>query len=361
MKYVAVIMAGGVGAKLWPRSRERRPKQFSHIIGEGTMIQNTLAALRPLFASEDIFVVTNESMLPLVHEQLPDIPYQNIITEPFGRNTAPCIALAATLICARYDSDTVLAVFPSDHYITSVSEFQRCIRTGCSAAAETGDIITLGVEPTRPESEYGYIQIRDNEHVCTNDNGFLRRISTFAEKPDTDTARRFLTSGDFLWNTGIFFWKISTFRTAFDRYLPDFAPFFKLLDKHIGKPSYNEILDTVYRQLRSISLDYAILEKADNILVIEGNFGWSDVGSWDEVYRLSLKDTNNNALEGDVIAVNSTNCYAKSDGKLIGLVGVEDLIVVDSDEAIVICRRGSAQDVRELINFLRRKQINHFL
>lgn len=361
MNHVAVVMAGGVGARLWPRSRERQPKQFTHIIGEGTMIQNTISVLKNVFELQHIFIVTSDSMLQLVREQLPEIPVENIITEPFGRNTAPCIALASSHICARYDGETVMAVFPSDHFITSVGEFLQCIRIGCSAAAEIGDIITLGVQPTRPEAAFGYIQVRENEHVCTTDNGFLRPISTFAEKPDIDTAKRFVTSGDFLWNTGIFFWKVSTFRKAFDLYLPDFSPLFRLLDKHIGKESYSEILDTVYRQLRAISLDYAILEKADNILVIEGNFGWSDVGSWDEVYRLSLKDSHNNAIEGDVIAIDTTNCYAKSNGKLIGLVGVEDLIVVDSDVAIVICKRGASQDVKELINFLRRKQINHFL
>lgn len=361
MKNVAVVMAGGVGARLWPRSRERQPKQFTHIIGEGTMIQNTVEILKNRFDPNDIFIVTSASMVPIVHEQLPDIPTENIIAEPFGRNTAPCIALAVAHIDARYGENTVVAVFPSDHFITSISEFLQCVRTGCSAAAEIGDIITLGVEPTRPEAAFGYIQIRENEHVCTTDNGFLRRISTFAEKPDIDTAKRFVASGDFLWNTGIFFWKTSTFREAFAKYLPDYAPFFKLLDKHIGKESYGEILDTVYRQLRAISLDYAILEKADNILVIEGNFGWSDVGSWDEVYCLAMKDANNNAIEGEVIAIDSTNCYAKSNGKLIGLVGVEDLIVVDSDVALFICKRGASQNVKELVNFLRRKQINHFL
>lgn len=361
MKNVAVVMAGGVGARLWPRSRERQPKQFTHIIGKGTMIQNTVEMLRNRFEPSDIFIVTSAAMIPFVQEQLPEIPAENIIAEPFGRNTAPCIALAAAHIDARYGEDTVMAVFPSDHFITNAGEFLQCVKTGCSAAAEIGDIITLGVEPTRPESAFGYIQLRDNEHVCTTDNGFLRRISTFAEKPDIETAKRFVASGDFLWNTGIFFWKTSTFRQAFTTYLPDYAPFFKLLDKHIGKPSYSEMLDTVYRQLRGISLDYAILEKAENILVIEGNFGWSDVGSWDEVYCLAMKDANNNALEGEVIAIDSSNCYVKSHGKLIGLVGVDDLIVVDSDVALVICKRSASQDVKELVNFLRRKQINHFL
>ena len=361
MKKIAVIMAGGLGVRLWPRSREQHPKQFTHILGEGTMIQNSVARLQPLFNPEDIYIVTTPALEKVVYEQLPLIPKENVLLEPFGRNTAPCVALAATLLEDKFGKDTLMVVLPSDHLVTNVIEYQQALETACKAAEIPGNIVTLGVTPTRPESSFGYIQVKDEETNPDFLEQGIRTVTTFAEKPDLATARRFLKAGDFLWNTGIYFWTIPTFWAAFEQYLPEHAPLFHLLQKHLHKETYNEILENIYRQLRSISLDYGILEKARNVLVIEGQFGWSDVGSWDEVYLLSRKDAQNNVIEGNAIAIDTNNCYVRSHEKLLTLIGVDDLIVVDSDVALFICKRESSQNVKEVINFMRRKHITHFL
>ncbi len=356
-------MAGGYGVRLWPYSRERRPKQFIHIIGDGTMIQETVGRLSPLFAPEDIFIVTGPDGEELVREQLPAIPAENIIVEPFGRNTAPCIALAACIIEERLGEDAVMAVFPSDHLIMNVGEFQVAVKTAADVAEQINGVVTLGVTPTRPETGFGYIQIEDEQEGERNafyERG-LRLMSNFAEKPDIETAKRFLVAGDFLWNSGIFVWKISIIWEAFAKYLPDHYPLFQLLKKHVAKDSYAETLENVYRQMRNISLDYGIMEKARDMYVLEVSFGWSDVGTWDEVHRLRLKDAQDNVIDGNVITIDSSNCLISARDKLISTVGVSDLIIIETDDTIMICKRSESQKVKEIIDFLRRKRINHFL
>lgn len=359
MKKVALIMAGGLGARFWPRSSERHPKQFIHLLGEGTMIQNTVARLAPLFDYEDIYIVAPQSYTKMMRQQLPAIPRKNLILEPFGRNTAPCLALSALTLNQKFDGDTIMTVMPSDHIVHNVREFHLNIETSQQAAADLGGIIALGVKPTRPETGFGYVQVSENP----NDVGELysdgvRKVFTFAEKPDIATANRFCVAGDFLWNTGIFSSTIDTVHSALHSCLPDHTPLFNLIRQNFGKENYKQILHDMYQQMRSISIDYGIMEQANNVYVVEGTFGWSDVGSWDELYRLSMKDAKNNVIEGDVIAINTMNCFVSSSEKLIGLVGVEDLIVIDSEHAIVICKRGEAQNVKQLVDYMRRKQIN---
>ncbi len=362
MKSIAIIMAGGLGARLWPRSSERHPKQFIHLIGEGTMIQNTVARLAPLFAFEDIYIVAPQSLAQMIHQQLPAIPKSNIILEPFGRNTAPCLALAAYIISQHVSEDTVITALPSDHVIHNVREFQQNIEISQHAAAELRGIVALGVKPTRPETGYGYVQQSDNPKKVGElyDQG-VRKVYTFAEKPDAATAQRFCDAGDFLWNTGIFSTTLGTFFAAMQSCLPDHAPLFDFIRQNLGKDTYQQALQDMYRQMRSVSIDYGVMEKAHNVYVVEGSFGWSDVGTWDEIYRLSMKDAKNNVIEGDVIAIDTSNCFISSSQKFIGVVGIEDLIVVDSENALVICKRGESQKVKELVDFMRRKQINRHL
>lgn len=350
-------MAGGIGARLYPQSRSKKPKQFTHIFGEGTLIQNTVARLFPLFEPEDIFIIALSSFAQLIKEQLPVIKPENILEEPLMKNTAPCVALAASIIKERYGEEVILVVFPSDHLVNNVGEFQNCLETACAAAEETEGIITLGIYPISPETGFGYIQLKDEILPTPLYEKGLRHISTFAEKPDIETAERFIKSRDFLWNTGIYVWKISTLEQAFASFLPDYYHQFHLLQRHIGKPTCTEMVENLYRQIRSISLDYGIMEKATNVFVIEGDFGWSDVGTWDEVYRLTTKDAQNNVIEGDVVTINSTNCYVSSRDKFIGLVNVEDLVVIDTKDALVICKRGETGDIKELVNAMHRKKI----
>jgi mannose-1-phosphate guanylyltransferase len=393
MHTAAVLLAGGVGARLWPRSREHKPKQFLRIIGEQTLLQQAFDRVRRSFSVEDIFVVTNISTVELTREQLPELPAANILAEPFGRNTATAIALALTVIPSRYGivlphggvssaimghsdmhrttlpepammMDMALAFFPSDHVIGNVPDFVYTISLCASMVSSMEGIILLGVPPVRPETGFGYIQAEEHTSltldVSTETTYTLRRITSFAEKPDIETAIRFVNAGDFLWNTGIFFARASSLHEALEEYLPDHANLFRLLAKHVGKDSFAATLDSVYRQVRSVSIDYGIMEKARNTYVIEGAFDWNDVGTWDAVYQLSSKDSANNVFESDALAFDAEDNFVSAK-KLVALVGVDDLVVVESDDAIVICRRGQSQNVKEVVDFMRRRQIRDFL
>lgn len=354
-------MAGGLGAKLWPRSLEHSPKQFNHFIGEGTMIQNTVLRILPLFAEEDIYIVTNEQLADIVSDQLPQIPSENIIREPFGKNTAPCLALAATQFRDKYTDDTVMIAFPSDHIISNVREFHQSLETACSAAYQMQGIFTIGIKPSRAETSFGYVQINDEVGTLGEFyNQSVRHSANFAEKPDMATAKRFIDSGDFLWNSGIFVWRLDTFWSAFREFLPDHNRLFGLLRK-VAPGDSATLLEDIYREMASESVDYAILEKSTNVYVVQSTFGWSDLGNWDELYRLAMKDARDNFIEGDVIAINTTNCLISSQGKPIGVVGIKDMVIIESEHAIMICKRGSTDDVSEIVDYLRRKQINSLL
>jgi mannose-1-phosphate guanylyltransferase len=361
MNIFAVIMAGGVGSRLWPRSREKSPKQLLHILGEGTMIQNTVARLQPLIPYENIYIVTNRTQSETLKEQVPQIPAGNIIAEPFGRNTAPCIALVTARLRER-DPEGVMIVLPADHWIQNVGEFQQKLRLASEAAYELKGLITLGITPTRPETGYGYIQQSDrrDDNNPFHDQG-LRRVLTFAEKPDLPTAERFLVSGDFLWNSGMFVWRVDTIQEAFRCYLPELHEQIESIEATKGTDTYQERLDSIYGQIHPISIDYGIMEKAENVYVTQCEFGWSDVGSWDETYRLSRKDANNNSIVGDVVTIDTSGCFIRTAGKMVATVGVEDLIVVDTPDALLICRRGESQRVQGVVDYLRRKKINSLL
>ena len=361
-KKVAVIMAGGSATKFWPRSTEKTPKQFIHLIGEGTMIQNTVMRLLPMFPAEDIYVVTSESLFDIAKEQLPYLPQDNIILEPFGRHTAPCLALVLTILGHKYGSDTIMAAFPADHVIYNVREFHQSMETAFRTAYDLHGIVTLGITPTRPETGYGYVQESDDDrNLGDYYEAGVRCTVTFAEKPDVATAKRFIDSGDFLWNSGIFVWRFDIFGKALDNFLPDHSQLFKSLGKLVDKPEFKEQLNTVYAQISSEWVDYAILEHADNVYVVESSFGWSDLGNWDELYRLSRKDARNNVLEGEVIAINSSNCMIISNDRLTGIVGVDNLIIINTDDSLLICKRGQADNTKEIVDFLRRKNINLYL
>jgi mannose-1-phosphate guanylyltransferase len=361
MNLYAVIMAGGVGSRLWPRSRERSPKQLLHVIGDGTMIQNTIARLQPMVPYENIFIVTNRAQIEAFREQVPQVPARNLIAEPFGRNTAPCIALASVMLEER-DPNGVMLVLPADHFIENVREFQQQLKTACDAAYETGGLVTMGITPTRPETGYGYIQVGEPGSVAAHlaERG-VRRVLTFAEKPDLPTAERFLASGDFLWNSGMFIWRVDAIAEALQTYLPELHEQVQTLRTALGTTRFGEVLESVYSQIHPISIDYGVMEKARNALVIRCDFGWSDVGSWDETYRLARKDDDGNSIVGDVVTVGTTGSFIRTSGRMIATVGVEDLIIVDTPDALLVCRRGDSQRVQAVVDYLRRKKISSLL
>jgi mannose-1-phosphate guanylyltransferase len=360
-KVCAVIMAGGVGTRFWPRSREKTPKQLLEIIGKGSMIQNTVKRLEGFIQNHDIFVVTNRVQKPVVLKQLPHIPEENIIVEPVGRNTAPCIGLSA-LFARRVDPSAVMVVLPADHIILNTTEFQRIVSLAVSTADESGSLLTIGIQPTHPETGYGYIQLfnEDGSHNPFFARG-VYRVKTFAEKPNLQTAEQFIASGDFLWNSGMFVWRADAILREIERLLPDLYGELQKIDATIGLPAYQATLEMTYGLIRGISIDYGIMEKSEHVYVIPGYFGWSDIGSWDEVYRVQGKDENGNSITGQVIQRDTANSLIYSPGKVVATIGVNDLIIINTDDALLICKRGRSQDVKEIADYLKRKQMNEYL
>ncbi len=357
----AVIMAGGVGARFWPRSREKSPKQLLEIIGKGTMIQNTVKRLEAIVDPADIFIVTNKLQKPLILKQLPHFEDSRIIVEPVGRNTAPCIALAALHI-RRLDPSAVMIVSPSDHLIADQVEFKRVINLAVETTATSQSLLTIGIHPTHPETGYGYIQMfmDGGAHNPHHNKGVLK-VKTFAEKPNVQTAERFLASGDFLWNSGMFVWRVDEILRQIKVCLPDLDVEISKIEKVIGTSQYQSTLETVYGMIRGISIDYGVMEKAEAVYVIPGKFGWSDIGSWDEVFRMSGKDEKGNSITGKVIQKDTENSYVFSPNKLVATIGVSDLIVINTDDALLICRKDRSQDVKEISDYLKRKQMNEYL
>jgi len=360
-KVCAVIMAGGVGTRFWPRSREKTPKQLLEILGKGTMLQNTVQRIAPLVSPQDTFVVTNRVQRSQVIRQLPMVPDENILDEPVGRNTAPCIGLAA-LFVSRKAPDAVMLVLPADHMIHDVEEFHRVLGVAIDTAAESRSLLTIGIHPTRPETGYGYIQMynEDGEHNPFFSRGVLR-VKAFAEKPNLQTAERFLASGDFLWNSGMFVWRADVILEQMAACLPETHQELMKVNSAIGTPQYQGALEKAYGVIRGISIDYGVMEKSDRVYVIRGNFGWTDLGSWDEVWAQSGKDPSGNSITGKVIQKDTSNTLIYSPDKMVATVGVEDLIIVNTEDALLVCRRGRTQDVKEIADYLRRKQMNEYL
>jgi len=356
----AVIMAGGVGSRFWPKSTERNPKQLLEIFGTGTMIQNTVARVQPMIPSVNTIIVTNALHYEEVVKQLPFIPRENILPEPVGRNTAPCIGLAASMI-ERLDPEGVMIVLPADHLIHDETEFRRILALAVDVAERTEGLLTIGIQPTHPETGYGYIQYSAEETDAVFKNEEVFRVKTFAEKPNLETAERFLKSGDFLWNSGMFVWKASAILKEIKIHLPELYEQLELLKPAMQSQEFKNTLEQVYGRIRSISIDYGVMEKAGNAYVVKGDFGWSDVGSWDEVVRLSPKDDQGNSIKGLAVTRNSGNNYIDAGSRIVAAVGVDDLIIISTGDAVLICRKGQSQDVKEIVDFIRRKQMNDFL
>lgn len=354
-------MAGGVGTRFWPRSRERYPKHLLEIIGKGTMLQNTVKRLEGIVASDDVFIVTNRLQKSHVVKQLPHVPERNVIVEPVGRNTAPCIGLAAFHV-NRVDPSAVMIVLPADHLIQDENEFRRVLRVAVETAGESGSLLTIGIKPSHPETGYGYIQIDPDPGP---QNPYLSRgvmkVKTFAEKPNLQTAERFLASGDFLWNSGMFVWRTDVILAQLQKCIPDMYQDLRKIDSAIGTPHYQQTLDLTYGMIRGISIDYGVMEKAETVYVIPGSFGWNDLGSWDEVARVSGRDDGGNTITGTVIQKDTRNSYIYSPGKVVAIIGVDDLIVVNTDDALLICKKGRSQEVKEVSDYLKRKQMTEYL
>jgi mannose-1-phosphate guanylyltransferase len=349
-----VIMAGGIGSRFWPASRQEKPKQFLNIFGEATLIQNTVGRMQALVPPERCFVVTHESYVSQTQEQLPALPAENIIAEPISRNTAPCIAYAAIRLL-HTDPDATMIVLPADHAIRNVTEFHRVLKVATEKAQE-GALVTIGITPTHPETGYGYIQYEASwEHEQALQ---AYPVRTFAEKPDLATAERFIDSGDFLWNSGMFIWRADTILDQIKHYIPEVYQAFEGV-AHSNASDYKKLTEA-YQKSPRISIDYGVMERATNVYVVPGAFGWSDVGDWRAVYELSEKDQLGNSLHGNVIIHDSSRSYVKGQKRLIVLVGVHDTVVVDTDDAVLICHRDSAQQVKNVVDYLHAHQLEAY-
>jgi mannose-1-phosphate guanylyltransferase len=349
----AIIMAGGIGSRFWPISRSSHPKQFIDILGTGkTLIQNTYERFLKICPKENIYVVTNENYTKLVKQQLPDMADQQILTEPVMRNTAPCVAYG----CFKIESlnpDAIIVVAPSDQQILDEDAFVSAIEKSLQTASANDCLVTLGIKPSRPDTGYGYIQYTD--HAINTD---FHKVKTFTEKPTLEIAKTFIQSGDFLWNAGIFVWSARAIVKAFGQHLPEMHEIFAEARPVYNSDDEKNYIHKAYQQCVNISIDYGIMEKADNVYVLPSAFGWSDLGTWASIYELAEKDYVGNAVipSEKVIMYDSSNCMVNVPGeKLVILQGLHDFIVVESNNTLLICPRDQEQNVKQVVADVKNK------
>ncbi len=354
MKLYAVIMAGGVGSRFWPRSKEKTPKQLLKIFGERTMIQATVDRLEGVVEKENIFVITNTKQKPEIINQLSEIPAENIIEEPFGRNTAACIGLASVVV-ERLANDGVTIILPADHMIRDLDAYHRTLKRAAEFAYDSKGLVTIGIPPARPETGYGYIQI-DEQEIKPG----IFKVYTFAEKPNYATALRFLESGDFFWNSGMFIWRVDSILEEIRAHMPELYEGLDTIRKSIGTQDFLSTVSNVYGMLRNISIDYGLMEKSKKVYLTKGDFTWSDVGSWEEVYQLSEKNNDGNATIGTVFVEGTVDSYIYSPEKFTAVIGAENMIVINTKDALLICRRDHSQDVKKIVDHLKiNKLVEH--
>lgn len=346
-----VIMAGGIGSRFWPYSRHNKPKQFLDILGTGrTLLQMTYDRFRELADPAQFLVVTHQTYRDLVLEQLPEINDSQILTEPLRRNTAACIAYAAYWIHSK-SPDATMVVTPADHLILQELKFVSTIKKALQAAQIKGRLITLGIKPNRPETGYGYIQYLDSEEFTP-----AMKVKTFTEKPGLKLAKTFLESGDFVWNSGMFVWQTGSLIDAFHEYLPDLADAFDGGAAYFGTAQEKEFINRAYSLVKNISIDYGIMEKSDNVYVILGDFGWSDLGSWHSLHELREKDENNNVIEANAVTFETENCYIKTDSdKLVVVQGLENYLINESENVLLICKLDAEKNFRDFVAMAKKK------
>lgn len=347
-----VIMAGGIGARFWPMSRTSHPKQFIDILGTGdTLIQQTYKRFRHICPKENIYIVTNEIYKKLVQQQIPELTPSQILLEPSRRNTAPCIAYANFCIASR-DPDARIVVAPSDHIILKEDIFLANIESALEAASRNPWLLTLGIRPSRPDTGYGYIQYMESGEPVYPREHQIRKVKTFTEKPNLELAEKFLECGDFLWNSGIFIWSLKSIMAAFETHLLEVNTLFEKGAGKYGTREEKHFITETYAVCKSISIDYGVMEKADNVYVLAADFGWSDLGTWGSLYENRAKDEAGNTIVGRNVKVYETsNCIVNMPkDKVVVLEGLNDYIVVESENVLLICRKSTEQNIRQFVN-----------
>ena len=350
-KKYCIIMAGGVGSRFWPLSRSAKPKQFLDILGVGeSLLQSTYRRFRQIVPPENILVVANLEHGKHVRDQLPELREENILMEPIRRNTAPCIAYAAYSILNK-DPDAIMIVSPSDHLIMHEGEFLEQVNEGLNFVASHNVLLTMGIKPDRPETGYGYIQANGGKTIEFGKSAF-HKVKSFTEKPNEELAKVFLESGEFYWNSGIFFWSVKAIIDAFEKFLPEMGTSFKNGSLIYGTPDEASFIQKTYSVCSNISIDYGVMEKSDNVYVFISDFGWCDLGTWGSLFDLKEKDPNNNALVGDSIFLYdvSNSLISVSKGKLVALQGLDNYIVVESNDLLLVCPKHEEQRIKQIVN-----------
>jgi len=348
MKKAALIMAGGRGERFWPKSRKNMPKQFLSLTDDGkSMIQLTVERILPMVEPKDIFIATNRDYAELVREQLPRLPEENILCEPMGKNTAPCIGLGAVHMEKRY-GDAVMLVLPSDHLIKYNKIFLNTLEDACETAEQGDNLVTLGIAPDSPETGYGYIKFQPDITL-----GHAFSVEKFVEKPDLETAKGYLASEQYLWNSGMFVWKVSTILKNLEEHLPETYEGLQRIKESIGTETEEQVLEREFHAFRSESIDYGVMEKAKHIYILSGAFGWDDVGSWLAVGRIKKSNEFGNVVDGNAVTVETKNTIIQGGSKLIAAVGLENMIVVDTDDALLICDQDHAGEIKKVLENLK--------
>jgi mannose-1-phosphate guanylyltransferase len=352
-----VIMAGGVGSRFWPASRTGRPKQFLDILGTGkTFIRQTFERFLPLVPPENFLVVTHANYKELVQAELPELAEDQILLEPIGRNTAPCIAYAAFKLKMR-DPDAAMVVTPADHLVIDTREFEKVVGEGFDFAEAHQSLVTIGIRPSRPDTGYGYIQIDPAER-----SGTLNRVKTFTEKPTLDVAKVFVDSGEFFWNSGIFIWRTEDILKEIYQHLPEVNALFSSILQDYNTAHEREAIDRIYPECRNISIDYGVMEKAEHVWVRCADFGWSDIGTWNSLYEYSRKEANGNVLTGEAMLYDTHGTIVRlPEGKLGVVQGLRDYIVVDTGDVLMVCRRDEEQHIRKFVEDVRQKTGGKFV
>jgi mannose-1-phosphate guanylyltransferase len=353
-----VIMAGGSGTRFWPRSRVAKPKQYLNLFGNESLLQSTIRRFESFIDKDHIYIVSSQNQKQVLEEQTPEIPRKNLIYEPVGKNTLPCIGLAA-MFAEKDNLDGIMVVSPSDHLIRDHILFKDTLRAAEKIADKKDGIVTIGIKPTYPATGYGYVKTAEDIIGVEKIKQF--KVERFVEKPDLSNAEKYLKEGGYYWNSGMFIFKVSVLLKAVQEFAPNLYKDLRRIQENMGKPSFPQRLETIYRAVESISIDYGIMEHARNIYLVEGIFDWNDLGNWESVYQEEKKDKEGNASQGETIFLDTKNSFVFTDEGIVALIGLKDVVVVRDGNATLVCNRNNVQDVKKIVEKLKSENKNQYL